>query len=201
MPWREMEWHAAVEVFVAQHPADAARPRQHAKGGRVGNDSEIGRARHLVETHPAAARERGEGAGIGGIEGSSGDVDVVAGLERGTEHRNSHRFGACSAMWIGPCKAHQFEMVLLDFALELLGLPSLLLGPEAVPCDECEGLFHLHLPCDAGRGPQSRLWRFGDPDCGAVPPFKSAVSPFKSNVQQNSAALPARGRRAIGATS
>src|SRR5215471_15219889 len=97
MPWREMEWHAAVEVFVAQHPADAARPRQHAKGGRVGNDSEIGRARHLVETHPAAARERGEGAGIGGIEGSSGDVDVVAGLERGTEHRNRHRFGAARA--------------------------------------------------------------------------------------------------------
>ena len=40
-------------------------PRQHAKGRRIGNDGEIGRAGHLVEAHAAAARERREGARAG----------------------------------------------------------------------------------------------------------------------------------------
>ena len=78
LPRREVKRHAAVEIFVAQHPADAGRPRQHAEGRGIGNDGEIGRAGHLVEAHAAAARERREGAGIGGIERGGRDVDVVA---------------------------------------------------------------------------------------------------------------------------
>jgi len=144
LPGREMERHAAVEIFVAQHPADAARPRQHAKGRRIGNDGEIGRARHLGETHPAAARERGEGAGIGGIEGGGRDIDVVAGLERGEENRRRDRLGARGAVRIGPDEAHKMQIVLLDPALEIVGLPPLLVGPHPMPCDEWERLFHLH---------------------------------------------------------
>ena len=144
LPGREMEGHAAVEIFIAQHPADAACPRQHAKGRRIGNDGEIGRAGHLVETHAAAARERGEGAGIGGIERRGRDIDVIAGLERGEESRHRDRFGARGAVRIGPDKAHEMQIVLLDPALEILGLPSLLVGPDPMPCDERERLFHLH---------------------------------------------------------
>jgi len=144
LPGREMERHPAVEIFIAQHPADAARPRQHAKGRRIGDDGEIGRARHLIEAHPAAAGERGEGAGIGGIERGGRDVDVVAGLERGAENRHRHRLGARGAVRIGPDEAHEMQIVLLDPALEIVGLPSLLVGPHPMPCDEWERLFHLH---------------------------------------------------------
>ena len=86
MPRREMKRHAAVEIFVAQDPADARRPRQHAKGRRIGHDGEVGRAGHLGQAHAAAARERREGAGVGGIERRGRDVDVVAGrrARRGT---------------------------------------------------------------------------------------------------------------------
>jgi hypothetical protein len=152
LPGREMERHAAVEIFIAQHPADAARPRQHAKGRRIGNDGEIGRARHLVEAHSAAARERCEGAGIGGIERGGRDIDVVAGLERGAENRHRHRLGTRGAVRIGPNEAHKLKIVLLDPALEIVGLPSLLVGPQTVSCDEWERLFHLLLPCDAAGG-------------------------------------------------
>ncbi len=144
LPGREVKGHAAVEVFIAQHPADARRPGQGAKGRRVGDDGEIGRARHLVETHPAAARERGEGAGIGGIERGGRDVDVVAGLERGEEGGHRYRLGARGAVRVGPGKPHEMQVVLLDPALEVLGLPSLLVRPEAVSCDESERLRHLH---------------------------------------------------------
>jgi hypothetical protein len=34
--------------------------------------------------------------------------------------------------------------ILLDPALDLLGLPSLLVRPQAVPFDETGRLFHLH---------------------------------------------------------
>jgi len=57
---------------------------------------------------------------------------------------------------IGPNEAHKLKIVLLDPALEILGLPSLLVGPHRVPCDEWERLFHLLLPCDAAGGSQCR---------------------------------------------
>jgi hypothetical protein len=46
---------------------------------------------------------------------------------------------------IRPGKAHEIEVALLDPALELVGLPSLLVGPQVVPLDECERLFHLSI--------------------------------------------------------
>ena len=70
------------------------RPRQHAEGRRVGHDREVGRAGHLGEAHAAAARERREGARVGGIERRGGDVDVVAAGQRGEERRHRHRLGA-----------------------------------------------------------------------------------------------------------
>src|SRR5580692_562573 len=63
---REMKRRAVVEIFVAQDPADARRPRQYAECRRIGDDGEIGRARHLVEAHAAAARERGKNTSAGG---------------------------------------------------------------------------------------------------------------------------------------
>ena len=36
------------------------------------------------------------------------------------------------------------KILLLDPALELLSLASLLVGPQTVPGDECGGPFHLH---------------------------------------------------------
>ncbi len=141
---RKVKGHAAGEVFVAQHPADARRPRQHAERRRVRNDREIGRAGHLVEAHAAAARERREDAGIGGIERGGRHVDVVAGLERGEESLDRHRLGARGAVRIGPGQPYEVELFFLDSALELLGLPSLLIRPEAVSFDETEGLCHLH---------------------------------------------------------
>jgi hypothetical protein len=53
------------------------------------------------------------------------------------------------------------QIVLLDPALEILGLPSLLVGPDPMPCDEWERLFHLLLPCAAAGG--------RNVDDGAVP--------------------------------
>ena len=136
MPRREMERHAAVEIFVAQNPADARRPRQHAKGRGIGHDGEVGRAGHLGEAHAAAARERGEGARVGGIERRGGDVDVVAVGQRGDEGRHGHRLGARGAVRVGPGEPHELQVFLLDPQLELLGLPALLVGPEAVLFDE-----------------------------------------------------------------
>src|SRR5207237_10616705 len=82
VPRREMERPAVAEVFVAEHAADAARPWQHAKGRRSGEDDEIRRPGHLVEAHAAAAGERLEDARAGRIERGRRDVDVVAALER-----------------------------------------------------------------------------------------------------------------------
>jgi hypothetical protein len=139
-----VERHAALEIFVAQHPADARRPRQHAKGRRIGHDGEIGRARHLVEAHATATRERGEGAGIGGVERGGRDVDVVAALERGEKGRHRHRLGARGAVRIGPGETDELQVVGRDPALEVLGLSSLLVRPQAVTGDESERLGHLH---------------------------------------------------------
>src|ERR1700678_4090492 len=55
LPRREMKRTAFVEIFVTEYPADARSPRQDAKGCRIADDREIGRARHLVEAHAAAA--------------------------------------------------------------------------------------------------------------------------------------------------
>ena len=155
LPGREVKRHAAGEVFVAQDPADAGRPGQHAKGGEVGNDGEIGRAGHLGEAHAAAARERGEDAGIGGIEGGGRDVDVVAGGERGQEGRHRHRLGARRAVRVGPGQANELKLVQLDPALDLLGLPSLLIAPEAVPFDEIRASWspaNFRASCRKGGG-------------------------------------------------
>jgi hypothetical protein len=44
---------------------------------------------------------------------------------------------------IGPGEPHQMQLVRLDSTLEILGLPLLLIRPEAVFFDESEGLCHL----------------------------------------------------------
>jgi hypothetical protein len=75
---RKVERPAVVEIFIAENPADARRPRQDAKGRGIGHEGEIGRARHLVEPHAAAARERGKNPRAGGIERRGGDADIVA---------------------------------------------------------------------------------------------------------------------------
>jgi len=76
------------------------------------------------------------------------DVDVVTGLERGDERGDCHRLGTRGAMRIGPGEAHELEVVPLAPALDLLGLPPLLVAPEAVLFDESEGLGQ-HAPFHA----------------------------------------------------
>src|SRR3972149_5822616 len=49
----EMKWRSGYKIFVAENPSHARRPRQHAKSRGIGNDGQIGRAGHLIETHPA----------------------------------------------------------------------------------------------------------------------------------------------------
>src|SRR5262249_13585262 len=117
----------------------------------IRNDGEVGRARHLVEAHAAAAGERGEGAGTGGIERGGGDVDVVAGLERGNEGRHRHRLGARGAMRIGPGESDELQVLPRATALDLLGLPPLLVAPEAMSFDKSEGLGHLHHSIRGGK--------------------------------------------------
>src|ERR1700722_1055150 len=75
---REMKRPAVVEIFIAQDPADAPPPGKYAECRGVGDDRQVGRTGHLVEAHTAAARERREDAGAGGIERRRGDADIVA---------------------------------------------------------------------------------------------------------------------------
>ncbi len=146
LPRREVERHAAVEIFVAQHPADPGRPGQDAEGRWVGNDGEVGRAGHLGEPHPAAARERGEDAGIGGIERRGRDIDVVARGQRGDEGRHGDRLRPRRPMRVGPGEPHELQLFLLDPELDLLGLPPLIVGPKTVPFDEMFGLRRHRAP-------------------------------------------------------
>ena len=46
-------------------------------------------------------------------------------------------------MRVGPRQAHETQVLGLDPALELFGLPSLFFSPEAVLFDESRGLAHL----------------------------------------------------------
>src|SRR5262249_353856 len=77
---------------------------------------------------------------------------LSAALRGGAENRPRSRLRTRRAVRIGPNEAHKLKIVLLDPALEIVGLPSLLVGPQTVPCDEWERLFHLLLPCDAAGG-------------------------------------------------
>src|SRR5437763_7789662 len=140
-PRPEIKRYPASEIFITQHPAGAGRPGQHTEGERVGNDRQVGRTRHLLESHSAAACERGKRAGIGGIKRGGRDIDVVAGLKRTEESWQRDGFRARGAVRIRPGKADEIKVLLHDPALELVGFASLLLGPQTVSCNEC-GLFH-----------------------------------------------------------
>ena len=148
---REVKRHAAVEVFVAQHPADAGRPGQHAKRSGIGNDGQVGRTGHFGKPHPTSERERGKGAGVRGVEGGGRDVDVVAGGKGGEKRRHRHRLGARGPVRIGPGQAHELDIVLFDAALELIGLAPLLVRPQSVPFDEADCVCHPAHPCRAAR--------------------------------------------------
>jgi hypothetical protein len=45
-------------------------------------------------------------------------------------------------MRVGPGEAHEMQLFALDSALDLLGLPSLIVGPESMPFDEAVRLCH-----------------------------------------------------------
>ena len=191
LPGGEVKRHAVVEVFVAQHPADTGRPGQHAKSRGVGDDGEIGRAGHLLESHAPAAGERVEDPGVGRIERAGRDVDVVAAGERGREARRRHRLGARRTVRIGPREAHEMQIVGLDPALDVFGLPSLLVRPEAVFCNESERLCHLHRSM-RDRGRKCRGRRGGDPHCRAGIPNSEISWSGRSRTR----APPRRGCRA-----
>ena len=133
---REMKRPAVVEIFVAENPADARRPRQGAKGRGIGDEGEIGRARHLVEPHAAAARERREDARARGIECRGSDADVVAGVQRRNESRDGQRLGARIAVSVAPGEPDIAELVRLQPTLDVVGAPPLLVAPQAVLFDE-----------------------------------------------------------------
>src|SRR5919109_546712 len=136
MARREMERPAVAEIFVAQHPADAARPGQDAKGARVRNNHQIRRAGHLGEPHAAAAGEGAKDARARRVERGGGDIDVVAALERVEEHWRRQCLRARGAVRIGPGEAHELERLALQPLFKRLRLRALLIGPQAVLLDE-----------------------------------------------------------------
>ncbi len=134
---REMKRRAVVEIFVAQDPADARRPGQHAECRRVRHEGEIGRARHFGEPHAAAAGERGKYAGAGGIERRGGDADIVAAPQRRQKRRHGQRLGARIAVSVPPRQSDEMQALAFDPADDFGRKPRLLLTPQAVLFDEC----------------------------------------------------------------
>ena len=108
---RGEKWNGMPLLKYSSHSTQPTprRPWQHAEGRGIGHDGEVGRAGHLRQAHAAAARERRERARVGGIERRGGDVDVVAGVERGEERRHRHRLGARGAVRVGPGDAHEMR--------------------------------------------------------------------------------------------
>ena len=141
---REMKRRAVVEIFVAQDPADARRPWQYAECRWIGDDGEIGRARHLVEAHAAAARERGENARAGGIERRGGDTDIVAVAQRRQERGYRQCLGARIAVRVAPCQPDEMQLFGFDAARDLGGKPPLFVAPQAMLFDELRSLGFCH---------------------------------------------------------
>ena len=141
---REMKRRAVVEIFVAQDPADAGRPRQYAECRRIGDDGQIGRTRHLVEAHPAAARERGENARAGRIERRGGDTDIVAVAQCRQECGYRQCLGARIAVRVAPCQPDEVQLFGFDAARDLGGKPPLFVAPQAMLFDEIRSLGFCH---------------------------------------------------------
>lgn len=145
LPRRKMKRNAGVEIFVAQDPADTRRPGQHTKCRRIGHNGQVGRARHLVETHATARRERGECARARGVERGGRHIDVVAVRQRGGEGGHGNFLGTRMAVGVRPDEADQPQFV-CPHALQQVGRAAFLLGgPQTVPFDEggrypCPGL-------------------------------------------------------------
>ena len=141
MAGREMKRPAVDEIVVAQHPAHARRPGQGAERIGIRHDDQVGRARHLVEPHAAAGRERPEHPPARRIQRRGRDIDVVGLDQRAQERGNGDELGPRRAVRFGPGEADETDVALFDTPAELGRAFRLVVRPKPVTLDEARG-FH-----------------------------------------------------------
>jgi len=135
-PRRERHRLAVGEIDVAQHPAGARRPWQHAKRRRVRDHDEITAALHFLEAEAAARREHRKRGLVGGVLGEQRRRHGDAALEGGRRRLRHQSLAAQDAVLVGERKPHQFELVLLDRLQSGLRGGGLLVVPQTMAIDE-----------------------------------------------------------------
>ena len=160
---REMEWSAVIEIFVAQDPADPVGPRQDAEGRGISHNGKIGRAGHFGQAHAAAARERSENTGAGGIERRRGDTDIVTVDQCRNESRNGQRFRSRIAVGVAPGQPDKPQLFGFGPVRDVGGQPPLLVAPKPVSFNECRSLVVCHLQGDL----LLHVWLIDDSICSS----------------------------------
>ena len=127
---------AVGEIDVAQHPAGARRPWQHAERGGVGNHEEVAAALHLRHAEAAAGGEDRKHRLVRGVLGQQRGRERAAVAHHGAGLVRHHGLSPQHAVLIGKRQAHDLEPVLLDPFVGVGRRLELRVAPYPVALDE-----------------------------------------------------------------
>ena len=126
------------EIDIAQQPSRRGRPRQHAEARGIRHHQNVGGAFHLPHPETAAGGEYRKHGLVRGVLGEHRGGDAAAALQRRQRFRRDQRLAAQDAVLVGERQPDNFELLLLDDALQPRRRFVLLIGPETVTPDKTQ---------------------------------------------------------------